>query len=198
LEVVEGMEVAEGLARKGGVVLRVPSGWLSRDAEQTRQRRWLLAHEIFHRYNGESLYFAEGAPKTARARASAFTEGMTSYVAVLALAQLGWLDAAETEALLVRLTAPTGVREGEGSAYREGVAQSWALDKALRERSGGQRSVQGFWVLLSRLPAYWERPLALSELDQWLTRYGGVGWGASSKVAFPPDPPLAQRRKRGE
>ena len=177
LEVAEGLEAAEGLARRGGVVLRVPKTWLGSDPEQTRQRRWLLAHEIFHRYNGESLYFSESASKAERAKGRAFTEGMTSYVAVLAMAQLGWLDAAETEALLMRLTIPVAGQEREGSAYSEGVAQSWTLDKALRQRSNGQRSVQGFWILLSRLPAYWERPLALSELDQWLTRYGGVGWG---------------------
>ena len=171
--------------------MRVPGGWLGGDAEQTRQRRWLLAHEIFHRYNGESLYFTEGTSKAARAKGRAFTEGMTSYVAVLALVQLGWLDAAGAEALLMRLTAPMEGPDGEGSAYSEGVAQSWALDKALRERSGGQRSVQGFWVLLSRLPTYWERPLALSELDQWLTRYGGVGWSLP-----PPSQPRAARLGR--
>jgi hypothetical protein len=153
----------DGLARRGGVLLRVPSGWLERP--QATWRRWLLAHELFHRDNGESLYFSDADGLAARW----FTEGMTSYVAAQVLVQLGWLDRAGEEALLSALAAPSS-----DDAYTDGVARSRALDQTIRARSEGKRSVQGFWVFLSGMPALWDRPLSAAEVSRWLASYGGV------------------------
>jgi hypothetical protein len=153
----------DGLARRGGVMLRVPTGWL--DPRRATWRRWLLAHEIFHRDNGEALYFNDADGGAARW----FTEGMTSYVAAQVLGQLGWLDRAGVDALLLALASPS-----TDDAYTEGVTRSLALDQALRARSDGRRSVQGFWVFISAMPALWERPLTAAEVSQWLTSYGGL------------------------
>lgn len=142
-------DAADGFARRGGAVLQLGP----RALKDRRRRLILLAHEIFHRYNGESLRFdPELYDETAW-----FREGVTSYVALMALWQSGLFD--RETMLEVLAEHASSYQNGQASGWRglerrrpydRGVLLALALDSGLHRSSQGQRSLQGFWRSLSR------------------------------------------------
>lgn len=120
-----------GFARAGGVVLQLGAEALVDDAA----RRILLAHELFHLYNGENLRYAQAD----YAQTGWIREGMTQYVAMRALMEIGLLSEGQLRSWIARR-----MDSGDDSDYVRGFFLSLALDLTWRAY-GCNDSVYGFW-----------------------------------------------------
>lgn len=169
-----------GLALAGGAVLQVGPA-TARDAKALDS---LLAHELFHRYNGGAgLQYLDSEHDAT----TWFREGATSYVAALSLVHAGLAGEAEFVSLLEGhargyLANParsaTDERRAPATAlerlsYDRGVLLSLALDLLLRDVSGGRRSLRGFFQYLSR-SSWWQQPMTNRALQSALEGYAGV------------------------
>jgi len=165
-----------GFARRNGIVLQVGQDALA-DPEVFRS---LLSHELFHLYNGESLFYSEED----YAATTWFREGTTSYVSAVALVQSGLGDEASFMKKLaehasnyllnpVRRDAKASELDWRRMPYDHGVLLSLALDLILRDVSGGTRSLQGFWRYFAE-SRYWKWQQTNETLLFALNQYSGV------------------------
>ena len=171
---------ATGFARSGGVVLQL--GAEAMDEDLRRQR--LISHELFHRYNGESLRIDERDFDAL----SWFLEGTTNYVSELSLVHSGLISQEQYLAQLAEHALQyqeNPAHEGESKLeldwtrlpYDRGVLISLALDLILRDISDGQRSLHGFFVHLAKSSS-WDKPLTLALLEDEFGQYAGVSLAA--------------------
>ncbi len=167
-----------GFARQGGVVLQVGSAALNDRIQQAR----LIAHEVFHLYNGEGLECAPDAWE----QTEWFREGMTNYVAALVVAQSGIGTPADFLAQLAEHASAyllNPARSGHSATeldwarlpYDHGVLLSLALDLMLRDISQNQRSLRGFWRHLATSVS-WEQAHDNRSLRQAFSAYAGTSF----------------------
>ncbi len=134
-----------GFARRGGLILQM-GRYASSNAIA---RRILIAHELFHLYNGEGLqYEPDDYSATAWIR-----EGMTQYLALKSLARIGLIRQNDINdwmgQSLERNQANASYRWGSSeTAYHRGYFLSYAIDTqwALYQTN---LSLEGFWQYLS-------------------------------------------------
>ncbi|MCL2325685.1 MAG: hypothetical protein FWC40_04210, partial [Proteobacteria bacterium] len=138
----------EGFARPGGIVLQFGRAGMG----HAQRRRVLVAHELFHLFNGEQLHFSKADYESA----AWFREGLTQYMAILALRELGLLSPRQfldivSVAASTLLTQPDAHRTAESRStmpYHRGFFLSWAIDSQWQSAKTG-RSWAGFWRALS-------------------------------------------------
>ncbi len=132
-----------GIARPGGVILELGQ----KAAGKSAQRRILMAHELFHLYNGEGLRF----DATKYAETAWFREGMTQYMAMTALLSLGLM----TRDQLYDWMGKSITKQGSGlyDAYHHGFFLSLAIEQQW-QLFGSDKNMQGFWQYLGRSSQY--------------------------------------------
>lgn len=167
-----GRDARDGFARRGGAVLQVGVD----TANDTTEFRTLVAHELFHRINGQEIEYASDDFEAT----TWFREGATSYVALLSLAHAGLLSADGVTSVLAEhasayLASPALADTSIGGdvrrrfEYDRGVMLALALDVTLRELSDGERTLAGFFAYLVHGTA--SGPLTSGELEGRLNRY---------------------------
>jgi predicted metalloprotease with PDZ domain len=136
-----------GVGRRGGFVVELPPGQPLDD-----QGLLLVAHEAFHLWNGHHL-----TPRPAQEKQTRwFKEGVTHYVALQMLVELGLLSRDDVLAELARSASYYQRNPAARSAvatpadfgrlpYDRGVLLAVGLDAALLRDSGGEVGVQT-WV----------------------------------------------------
>ena len=156
-----------GFARPGGVILQMGK----RAATSPTPRRILLAHELFHLYNGESLKFDPQKYK----ETSWFREGMTQYLALASLMRLGLLNSTHVSQWMASSleSAPT---HDESRAYALGYFISLAIDQQWRLHRTAL-SLQGFWTFLSHSPR-WHTLHTNASLRDALAEYSAFDFSA--------------------
>lgn len=132
-----------GIARPGGVILELGQ----KAAGKSAQRRILMAHELFHLYNGEGLRF----DATKYAETAWFREGMTQYMAMTALLSLGLM----TRDQLYDWMGKSISKQVKGlyDAYHHGFFLSLAIEQQW-QLFGSDKNMQGFWQYLGRISQY--------------------------------------------
>ncbi|MFP4598921.1 MAG: hypothetical protein ACLFVJ_11760 [Persicimonas sp.] len=138
---------ARGVGRRGGFVVEFPA-----DQQLDDQAMLLLAHEAFHLWNGHHL-----TPKpSAERRTRWFKEGVTHYIALQMLYELGLFDRedvlgelSEAAKLYRRNPAARGQTSTSNDRarlpYDKGVLLAIALDATLLSETDGEVSLQD-WV----------------------------------------------------
>ncbi|MBO4351704.1 MAG: hypothetical protein J6A01_12290 [Proteobacteria bacterium] len=127
-----------GFARPGGIILQMGKAAIS----QASTRRILMAHEIFHIYNGEGLRFSPNEyEKTAW-----FREGMTQYVALQTLLSLGMMTISQfNEWMSSSIERTLNAKKGDPiDVYHQGFFISLAFDQQWRLYQT-QYSIIDFW-----------------------------------------------------
>lgn len=136
-----------GFARPGGIILQMGRAAVS----QAATRRILMAHEIFHIYNGEGLRFQPGEyEKTAW-----FREGVTQYVALQTLLSLGMISQLQfNEWMGSNIERNTAAKPSDDvDAYHQGFFISLAFEQQWRIYQTPYSMID-FWHWLSTSP-YW-------------------------------------------
>lgn len=155
-----------GFARRHGVVLQVGRA----AAERSEAMSDLLAHELFHRFNGESLRFEPSSYE----ETTWFREGVTSYVAAVAVVQAGLSgERSFLDSLAGYATSYVSNPDLQRLPYDRGVLLSLALDMILRDISANERSLQGFFRFLAS-SSWWEELQDNSSLEHALSHYAGA------------------------
>ncbi len=123
-----------GFARPGGIILQMGK----KSASQTDTRRILIAHELFHQYNGENLRYApEKYDETSWIR-----EGMTQFIAFKTLLSLGLI----TQQQLYDWMAYSIQKQSSSQydEYHHGFFISQAIEQQWAIYHTGY-SLRGFW-----------------------------------------------------
>ena len=155
-----------GFARRGGLILQM-GRYASSNATA---RRILIAHELFHLYNGEGLqYEPDDYSATAWIR-----EGMTQYLALKSLARIGLIRQSDIHEWmgqsLERNQANTQHHQGSSeTAYHRGYFLSYAIDVqwAMYQTN---LSLEGFWQHLSE-SASWTQLQTNASIQKQLELY---------------------------
>ena len=151
-----------GFARPNGIVIQL--GRTS--ATQPAQRRILIAHELFHLFNGESVQFSTSDYGTT----AWFREGMTQYIALQTLRSLSLLDDSQINAWLsdaYQRNAHT--TNGDDFAYYYGYIISLAIEQQWQIYQT-PHTILGFWQWLARQP-YWSLTYNNNGLRSILSAY---------------------------
>ena len=152
-----------GFARPGGIILQMGNAAIS----QASTRRILMAHEIFHIYNGEGLRFSPNEyEKTAW-----FREGMTQYVALQTLLSMGMMTITQfNEWMSSSIERTLAAKKGDPiDAYHQGFFISLAFDQQWRLYQT-QYSIIDFWHWIGNSPL-WNRLHTNETLLDALSQY---------------------------
>jgi predicted metalloprotease with PDZ domain len=166
----------EGFARGSSAILQLGP----ESAQDEQELTVLLAHELFHAYNGGQLRFAPDE----YLKTQWFREGATSYVALLAAVHSGLLSEQRFLSMLAKHAdganaAPEHMElaaydlRRTRSAYDRGVILCMAIDLVLRDLSDNQRSFRAFWQYLSR-SSRWQMEQSNQSLREALSDYAGM------------------------
>lgn len=158
-----------GFARAGGIILQMGR----QAAARSRDRRILMAHELFHLYNGENLRFDE----LEYAKTAWFREGMTQYIAIHALLTLKLLSQNQHhEWISDALTRQSIPHEpNPDDAYFQGYFLSMAIEQQWRLFQTPY-TLMGFWQWLSHQP-YWGLRYGNAGLQSILSSYSAFDFG---------------------
>lgn len=131
-----------GFARPNGIVVQLGR----KSAAHPAQRRILIAHELFHLFNGENLLFAPSEYE----KTSWFREGMTQYIAIQTLRKLSLIDDSQIAAWITDAYRRNASKTSPGDdfAYYYGYLVSLAIEQQWRLRQTSL-SLLGFWQWLS-------------------------------------------------
>ena len=161
---------ASGFARPNGVVLQ----WGHKAALKTAERRWLIAHELFHLFNGEQLHFVRADYD----KMSWFVEGTTQYLALKAIRNLALIHEKQYLEILSDIVNQTmdvyrlPVEERQkiqNKPYLDGFFLSWMIEQQwLRYQPG--LSLEGFWAFLAQ-NTDWHEPKTMMWLKNQLENY---------------------------
>ncbi len=154
-----------GFARPGGIAVQLGRAAVAAPSA----RRILIAHELFHLYNGEGLRFS-GAEY---AQTAWFREGLTQYIALKTLRALSLLDDAQINDWLadaLRRNASQNT-QSDDFAYLYGCLLAMAIDRQWA-MYGTQFTLTGFWKWLSAQP-YWTLSYGNRGLRSILGAYSG-------------------------
>lgn len=152
-----------GFARPGGIILQMGKAAIS----QASTRRILMAHEIFHIYNGEGLRFSPNQyEKTAW-----FREGMTQYVALQTLLSLGMMTTSQFyEWMSSSIERTMNAQKGDPiDVYHQGFFISLAFDQQWRLYQTPY-SIIDFWHWIGTSPL-WNRLHTNTTLLDALSEY---------------------------
>ncbi len=108
----------QGIARPGGIILELGANAASRAEE----RRVLMAHELFHLYNGEGLRF----DPSKYGQTAWFREGMTQYMAFKSLLAIGLITREQLHHWMAQSISKQ--RGGVYDAYYHGFFVSYAIE----------------------------------------------------------------------
>lgn len=137
----------------GGTALRnslalslAPGTLLDSDPEHRAQVLELVAHEVFHAWNGNEI----------EATDAWFSEGFTEFFASRLLRRAGLIDDARWASALDRelrslwlAPVPSGPADDESlqaSAFHRGIVVALVLDEEIRRVSGDRRSIDDFFL----------------------------------------------------
>ena len=170
----------DGTGRKGGFVIEVPI-----DQPLDDELLVLSAHEAFHMWNGHRLVPAPAA----REDTLWFKEGLTHYVALKTLGRLDLIDTSTIRDELARaawyyaenpIIAGGQIRAIDKTRlpYDRGLLIALALDMALLEHTGGEKTVE-HWIASMLSDAFADEaaaydPLFLEETFRAFTRDWGT------------------------
>lgn len=171
-----------GIARQGGIVLEMGT----KASRNTRARRILMAHELFHLYNGENLRFENKS----FAQTAWFREGMTQYIALTALLSLGLISRDDLYAWMsLNLTKQ---KMGVYDAYHHGFFLSLAIEQQWQRFHTGL-SMPGFWRFLSNSVS-WDTLQSNQTLHDLLAQYSAFDFKEFFKRYIRPgaDLPIAE------
>lgn len=148
-----------GFARPNGIVLQMGKKAASRAAD----RRILLAHELFHLFNGENVRFD---PRN-YAQTAWFREGVTQFIAIKTLLQLHYLTRDQIlEQLSNSLQNAPSIND---DPYTHGLFLSLAIEQQW-QRFHTPFSLLGFFRFLSLSP-HWQTALNNPLLKSLLQQY---------------------------
>ena len=162
-----------GFARRGGLILQM-GRYASSNAAV---RRILVAHELFHLYNGEGLqYEPDDYAATAWMR-----EGMTQYLALKSLVRLGLIKQSDVNSWMGQSlernpqSSQTHMKSSE-TAYHRGYFLSYAIDTqwSLYQTS---LSLEGFWQFLAQSNS-WTQLHNNASIQKQLELYSGFDFSA--------------------
>ena len=168
---------SSGFARPQGIVLQ-----FGREAIlNTPERRLLIAHELFHLFNGEQLHFV----REDYDQVTWFVEGSTQYLALKAIRSLGlihekqYLDILSDMATQMDEVYQLPVDERvkiQNKPYLDGFFLSWMIEQQwLRYTS--KASLDGFWAFLSK-NTNWDQPKTRAWLKEKLEEYSQFNFDA--------------------
>ena len=158
---------SHGFARHGGIVLQMGQS----AASQGAARRVLMAHELFHLYNGEGLRFS---PKD-YAGTAWFREGMTQYIAFKSLLTLGLISHEQFQEWMTSSIVRTMSAKQHGQlhkadfAYHHGFFTSLAIEQQWALHHTGY-NLENFWYFLSQHKA-WNALQTNASIRELLTAY---------------------------
>ncbi|MBQ9244451.1 MAG: hypothetical protein IJ165_14735 [Proteobacteria bacterium] len=158
-----------GFARQGGIVLEMGR----KAARDKRARRILMAHELFHLYNGENLRFENKS----FAQTAWFREGMTQYIALTALLSLGL--ASRDDLYLWMSLSLSKQKPGVYDPYHHGFFLSLAIEQQWQRYQSGL-SMPGFWRFLSLSPN-WNEHQSNTTLQALLAQYSAFDFNSFFK-----------------
>ena len=168
---------ASGFARPEGIVLQ-----FGREALlNSTQRRLLIAHELFHLFNGEQFHF----DRKAYARMSWFIEGMTQYLALNAVRTLGLIHENHYRTLLADMVTrmadieklpPDERMKIQNKPYLDGFFLSWMIEQQWRKH-GTRTTLEGFWSHLAQTTD-WKQPKTIDWLKNQLELYSSFNFDA--------------------
>ena len=158
-----------GIARQGGIVLEMGH----KAARDKHARRILMAHELFHLYNGENLRFENKS----FAQTAWFREGMTQYIAITALLSLGLIS---REDLYAWMSANLSKQKRDVyDPYHHGFFLSLAIEQQWQRYDTGL-SMPGFWRFLSLSPL-WDARQSNATLHALLSQYSAFDFNSFFK-----------------
>jgi predicted metalloprotease with PDZ domain len=137
----------------------------------------LIGHELFHYWNGQRL---RGADYTA---SQWFAEGITEYVALLSMAQNGFMSEQEVlDQLSQRLRASRNMTASlvasgnrkNAAFYGRATITALLLDLLLRERTNNQRGLPDLMRVLWQSHGITDRPYTLADLYSVASKVAGV------------------------
>ncbi len=168
---------SSGFARPQGIVLQFGREALLNPPE----RRLLIAHELFHLFNGEQLHFV----REDYDQVTWFVEGSTQYLALKAIRSLGLIHEKQYLDILSDMTTqmdevyqlPADDRiKVQNKPYLDGFFLSWMIDQQwLRYHSNA--SLNGFWSFLSK-NTNWDQPKTRAWLKEKLEEYSQFNFDA--------------------
>ncbi len=150
-------EALRGMGRRGGFVLELPVSTQQPHAPNPKideQTLILIAHEAFHMWNGHELV----ADPAHEQKTRWFKEGLTHYIALQSLRELGLIDEqtlldelAKSAALYEtnlehRTQTSTTSTENARFPYDHGIMLALALDAAIHELGGPQDTLND-WII---------------------------------------------------
>ncbi len=158
----------DGFARPGGIVFQFGKEAIP----QVIERRLLIAHELFHLYNGEQLHFKDDYYQ----RVSWFLEGMTQYFAVHALLSLGMASQGQYKDYLSKIVnqkvEADRAPDNKGfKPYIDGYFMSWMLYSLMHQQCDA--SIDGLWSALDSLDS-WEQAHSDSWIIQNIDKYCNI------------------------
>ncbi|MBQ9396464.1 MAG: hypothetical protein IJU23_13250 [Proteobacteria bacterium] len=148
-----------GFARPNGIILQLGI----KATSESDTRRILMAHELFHLYNGEGLRF-----DIAKQEETAwFREGMTQYMALHALLAIGLM----TPAQFYHWIAASLQKQSNShyDHYHHGFFASLAIEQQWTLYQTGY-TLEKFWQFAASSP-YWNLLQTNSSLQNMLTQY---------------------------
>lgn len=167
-----------GFARQGGIVLEMGI----KSARDARARRILMAHELFHLYNGENLRF-----ETKHfAQTAWFREGMTQYIAMTALLSLGLISREDLYHWMSLSLSKQ--KHGVYDPYHHGFFLSLAVEQQWQQL-GTNLSMPGFWRFLSQSPR-WNARQTNKTLRELLEQYSAFDFKSFFKRYVSPSASL--------
>lgn len=148
-----------GFARPNGIILQLGL----KAASESDTRRILMAHELFHLYNGEGLRF----DVTKQNETAWFREGMTQYMTFRALLSLGLISPVQFYHWIA-----SSIQKQNNShydCYHHGFFVSFAIEQqwALYQTA---YSIEGFWQFLAE-STDWNQRHTNASLQKLLTQY---------------------------
>lgn len=148
-----------GFARPNGIVLQMGKNAASRAAD----RRLLIAHELFHLFNGENITFDPHD----YAQTAWFREGVTQFIALKTLLKLSYLTRDQIlEQLSDSLQNHPSLHD---DPYTHGVFLSLPIEQQW-QRFHTPFSLLDFFRFLSLSP-HWHTPLTNAHLKSLLAQY---------------------------
>jgi len=152
----EGAEIMSGTGLQRSLAVFMVPDTLSENPRESFELKHLLAHELFHHWNGPQLF---RMPDEREARIYWFTEGFTEHMTREILLDAGLVDRSEyledlNDQIAAYETNPLRTitndelaerfwnsKNGRELAYQRGAVLALLVDRAIRVRSDGERDI---------------------------------------------------------
>ena len=160
----------DGFARPNGVIFQFGQEAI----RQTLERRMLIAHELFHLYNGENLHYDQNDYH----KISWFLEGATHFIALHTLVTLNYASLIQINDILSgfvnQIAAASPKREYQ--PYVDGFFLTWLIQLIWsKDPSLYSSSILQFWTYLDDI-ADWSKKYNLYWIKHNLENYSGYAF----------------------